>query len=55
MPDKLYRITLYYKDFLVDLNHCIGKAEIRKGSKEFVLNTIKENLGLTRKVVIEVS
>ena len=51
IEDK-YKIRLFWKDMLTD-NGLIGKIEIRKGTKDYILEQIEINLSKLRKVIIE--
>lgn len=49
-----YKIRLFYKATVTYPNTATGEIEIKKGSKDYVLGLLNDNLKFCDKVIIEV-
>ncbi len=47
------KLRLFYKPIVTDMKTAVGKIEIRNGSADFVLRTLKTELEKCSKVIIE--
>jgi len=48
-----FKIRMFY-DNMLNQNGLLGRIDIKKGTKEFILEELKKNLNNLRKVIIEV-
>jgi len=48
-----YKLRLFYNP-TVDMKTASGKIDVRKGSKDYVLGLLKDNLDKCSKVIVEV-
>ena len=49
----MIKLRLFYKPVITDMKTATGKVEIRNGSADFVLRTLKTELEKCQKVIIE--